>query len=239
MDRSDPEASSRELDDKQQQQLHQDEVEFSSEQNSVEDKMSSTSSECVLSADTDDLSKSNAGIQSPRRTTKANIKSPTSTIAAADSDSGDNDDDDDDAEIENESKLFNDRNEQQRLVKENGGASIKSKKRLLSNDKSTDHINGSENEEEEDFAGFADTDINEDKGNTLLKFMMHMCVIELLYQFYEILNKYGTYNCTLFRCISEKIQIRARERRRFGTKVTVQKSAASRRCHHGPAKDGH
>lgn len=170
MDRTDPESSSRELDDKQQRQLHQDEVDFSSEQNSVEDKMSSTSSECVLTADTDDLSKSNAGIQSPRRTTKANIKSPSSTIA----DASDSDDSDvDDAEIENESKSFNDRNEQQRLVKENGGASIKPKKRLLSNDKNTDHINGSENEEEEDFAGFAETDIKEDRGNKL-KFMMHI-----------------------------------------------------------------
>lgn len=144
-------------------------MDFGSEQNSVEDKMSSTSSECVLTADTDDLSKSNAGIQSPRRTTKANIKSPTSTTTdASDSD----DSDDDDAEIENESKSFNDRNEQQRLVKENGGASIKSKKRLLSNDKNTDHINGSESEEE-DFAGFAEADINEARGNKL-KFMMHI-----------------------------------------------------------------
>lgn len=167
MDRTDPEASCTELDDKQQQkqqqQLHQDEVEFISEQNSVEDKMSSTSSEYVLTADTDDLSKAIAGIQSPRRVTKASIKSP-ATFGTVESDSSDADDD---KQFAGNNITRTDRNEQQRLLKENGGASIKSKKRLLSNDNSTDHINGSENEEEEDFAGFGEADINEDKGNNL------------------------------------------------------------------------
>lgn len=198
MDRADPEASCTELDGKQQQQqqqLRQDEVEFISEQNSVDDKMLSTSSEYVLTGDTDDLTKSKLNVGThlgiPRRATKASVKSPPATASDLDGedddgnddggrdnievvDDGDDDDDnnsdDDDAEndilsIENVSKSNNDRNEQRRLVKENGGASIKSKKRLLSNDNNTDHINGSENEEEEDFAGFGEADINENRGN--------------------------------------------------------------------------
>lgn len=163
MDRTDPESSCMELDDKQ-QQLHHDEMEFISEQNSLEDKMSSTSSEYVLNVDTDDLSKSIAGIQSPRRATKASIKSPATTAAAVAATADSSDSDDDDFEIGNQLKSNNDRNERQRLVKENGGASIKSKKRQLSDDYNTDHINGSENEEE-DFAGFGEADINKDRGN--------------------------------------------------------------------------